>query len=115
MLPPSGRHLTSREEETLVAKELRDEMRVKRYLQEGGTSSQRPGKGRGRGSGAPRPEARNVSGRRERGAEQEWSWDGKSQQMSRPKQPTTNNQQPTRRLTQGCPYSCAGVLSVVET
>ena len=49
LLPPSRRHLTSQEEETLVAKELHDEMRVKRYLQEGGTSSQGPGKGRGRG------------------------------------------------------------------
>ena len=66
LLPPSGRHLTSREEETLVAKELRDEMRIKRYLQEGGTSSQGPGKRRGGGSGAPRPEARNGSVWRER-------------------------------------------------
>ena len=77
LLPPSGRHLTSREEETLVPKELRDEMRVKRCLQEGGTSSQGPGTGRGRGSGAPRPEARNGSVQRERGAVRERSRDGK--------------------------------------
>ena len=76
LLPPSGRHFTSREEETLVAKELRDEIRVKRY-QGCGTSSQSPGKGRGRGSGAPRPEARNGSVRRERGAVRERSRDGK--------------------------------------
>ena len=66
LLPTSGRHWTSREEETLVVKELRDEMRVKRHLQKGGTSRQGLGKGRGRGSGAPRPEARNGSVRRTR-------------------------------------------------
>ena len=83
LLPPSGRHLTPREEETLVAKEPRDEVRVKRYLQEGGTSSQGPGKRRGRGSGAPRPEDRKVSVRRDPGVERERSRDGKTRRRIR--------------------------------
>ena len=62
LLPPNERHLTSREEKTLVAKELRDELRVKRFLQ------------RQRGTPIRSPQ-RSV--RRERGAERERSRDGK--------------------------------------
>ena len=73
LLPPSGRHLTSREEETLVAKELRDEMRVKRYFQRAGPAA----RARAKGEDAAAGHHRNGSVRRERGAERERSRDGK--------------------------------------